>query len=536
MTSSKNTKRALLASILSVVLCTAMLIGSTFAWFTDSVTNTGNRIVAGNLKVDLVMDKTGNGNYESIANSEGDIFNEANVVQNSNKTLWEPGKTQIVYLGVQNKGNLALKYNILLNVRDNGLVGALEYAVLDGKKAEDFATVTNWEDLTAMADEQTGDIKAGTMTVAPNGCLDEIVNGEENETDYFALAVHMKDKAGNEFQNKDITIDVAVVATQAAAEEDSFGNQYDENAEYDLNNVYIGSTQYDSINAAVEAAENGDTIRLSAGTFHEAVNLQGKSVTLQGAGKGLTVIAGPEDYSSIPEITVTGNAFCMGAYADNNDRGIVTVQSDSTVVLENLTVQGKSESLTNELLWNDYHEFAGILIYDSNVTLNNVEVTGINNDTARKGENGSVRHGTGVLATGSLDGLKNDKEYTLTVNGGSFSDNVDSSFLLMNYNYKVNILGAEIVGGANSKQTSWHFGIRSAAAYLNVKGCTFRGFDANSCGNTTGALSSAWVNGGNADTFEADNTFENYSAAGWLDYGGLGALRHNEYASQYPHA
>ena len=49
MTSSKNTKRALLASVLSVALCCAMLIGSTFAWFTDSVTNTGNRIQAGNL-------------------------------------------------------------------------------------------------------------------------------------------------------------------------------------------------------------------------------------------------------------------------------------------------------------------------------------------------------------------------------------------------------------------------------------------------------------------------------------------------------
>lgn len=91
MTSSKNTKRALLASVLSVVLCAAMLVGSTFAWFTDSVTSAGNRIVAGNLEIDLIMDKEGTGTYTSIADGEGDIFKEATVAQNSNATLWEPG-------------------------------------------------------------------------------------------------------------------------------------------------------------------------------------------------------------------------------------------------------------------------------------------------------------------------------------------------------------------------------------------------------------------------------------------------------------
>ena len=233
MTSSKNTKRALLASVLSVVLCCAMLIGSTFAWFTDSVTNTGNRIQAGKLEIDLLMDKTENGSYTSIADGKGDIFDEAGMAQNSNETLWEPGKTQIVYLGVQNKGSLALKYNILLDVTDNGLAGALEYAVLDGAQASDLASVTDWEALKAMEGAQTGDIAAGRTTAAPNGCLDEIANGTEDETDYFALAVHMKEDAGNEYQGKDITIDVTVVAIQATAEEDGFGNdQYDKDAEY----------------------------------------------------------------------------------------------------------------------------------------------------------------------------------------------------------------------------------------------------------------------------------------------------------------
>lgn len=263
MTSSKNTKRALLVSVLSVALCCAMLIGTTFAWFTDSVTNTGNRIQAGNLEIDLLMDKKEDGTYTSIAGGEGDIFNEAQIAQNSNKTLWEPGKTQIVYLGVQNKGSLALKYNILLDVTDNGLAGALEYAVLDGAQADDLAGVTDWEDLKAMKGAQTGDIKAGRTTAAPNGCLDEIANGTKDETDYFALAVHMKEDAGNEYQGKDITIDVTVVATQATAEEDGFGDdQYDANAGTDefkqgvtISGIAGVAESYDTIQDAYEAVK-----------------------------------------------------------------------------------------------------------------------------------------------------------------------------------------------------------------------------------------------------------------------------------------
>ena len=266
MTSSKNTKRALLASVLSVVLCCAMLIGSTFAWFTDSVTNTGNRIQAGNLEIDLLMDKEGTGNYTSIAGGKGDIFGEAGMAQNSNETLWEPGKTQIVYLGVQNRGNLALKYNILLDVTDNGLAGALEYAVLDGAKAEDLAGVKDWETLKAMEGAQTGDIAAGRTTAAPNGCLDEIVNGTKDETDYFALAVHMKKDAGNEYQGKDITIDVTVVATQATAEEDGFGNdQYDANAHPDA--VFGASILENLKNADVTEVVAGENIDMSDSTF-----------------------------------------------------------------------------------------------------------------------------------------------------------------------------------------------------------------------------------------------------------------------------
>ena len=74
MTNKKTTKRALLSSVLSLVICFTMLIGTTFAWFTDSVTSTGNIIQAGTLKIDLLV-KDDAGKYQSIKDSKAAIFN-----------------------------------------------------------------------------------------------------------------------------------------------------------------------------------------------------------------------------------------------------------------------------------------------------------------------------------------------------------------------------------------------------------------------------------------------------------------------------
>ena len=105
MTSSKHTKRALLASVLSVALCAAMLVGSTFAWFTDSVTSAGNIIKSGTLEVTMEWAK----GTEDPASatwkdaSEGAIFHY---------DLWEPGYTEVRHVKISNIGNLALKYEV----------------------------------------------------------------------------------------------------------------------------------------------------------------------------------------------------------------------------------------------------------------------------------------------------------------------------------------------------------------------------------------------------------------------------------------
>ena len=234
MNTKKATKRALLTSIMALVMCVVMLVGTTFAWFTDTASTAVNKIQAGNLDIQLLM-RGASGAYENIGDSHQVIFGDANslVAQNNNQdTLWEPGKTQVAYLAVRNAGNLALKYNILLNVEDGGLIGALDYVIVpQGTKFGDDVcreNVASWDAVKADAAKLT----AGTFTAAPNGCLDEIAHDKTktNETEYFALVVHMDENAGNTYMNKSVTIDMKVVATQAAAEFDSFDNTYDAGA------------------------------------------------------------------------------------------------------------------------------------------------------------------------------------------------------------------------------------------------------------------------------------------------------------------
>ena len=123
---SKATKVALITSLTSLALCFTMLTGTTLAWFVDRVESKNNRIEAGNLEVDLVMLK--NGEYVSIANGSGDLFAEA---EGTDSATWYPGATKTIYLGIRNKGSLALKYEATIDVGNGGLLGVLDYTVID---------------------------------------------------------------------------------------------------------------------------------------------------------------------------------------------------------------------------------------------------------------------------------------------------------------------------------------------------------------------------------------------------------------------
>ena len=227
MNNTKTTKRALLTSAFSMIICVAMLIGTTFAWFTDSASTAVNKIQAGTLDVQLLM--YDGSNYVDISDNTRAIFGSGSLAQNNNaQTLWEPGKTQVAYLAIKNNGNLALKYKVALDVTNvnNNLYEVMEYAITPD--ATNTNPVTDWT--------SGSSVNVGTQFVANDVSL------AVGATHYFALSVHMKEEAGNDYQGGMVNFDLTVLATQYTSEADSFDDQYDKDAEYDDPRLWDGET------------------------------------------------------------------------------------------------------------------------------------------------------------------------------------------------------------------------------------------------------------------------------------------------------
>ena len=217
MTKSKKSKKALFSSLLAMMLCFAMLVGTTFAWFTDSVTAGSNRIIAGNLSIDLLIKTKGDADYVSVKTDSTKAAFDYD--------LWEPGYTEVANAKVKNTGNLALKYT--MRIVANGQVSALA----------DVIDVYYASSEVAVADRTlTGLTRLGTLAEvlgnAQYNIDDNLLAGEE---DFATIALHMQETAGNEYQGLSIGTNFAfqILATQYTYEADSFDNQYDALAEYE---------------------------------------------------------------------------------------------------------------------------------------------------------------------------------------------------------------------------------------------------------------------------------------------------------------
>ena len=223
MSNKKATKRALLTSILAICLCLVMLIGSTFAWFTDTASTGVNKIQSGTLKVGLQYKNSTQASYT-------DVTEQTNVFKTD--TLWEPGHVEYAVLKISNEGNLALRYNLGVYVaqetgsknidgKDFLLSSYLQYAVVSGDKSN-----LDRDNLVAAAG-------TGTVLNTTYSKEDTIVSGAAAQE--VTLIVWMPSTVGNEanYQGETapvVNLGIAVNATQAPHEYDSFGNDYDAGA------------------------------------------------------------------------------------------------------------------------------------------------------------------------------------------------------------------------------------------------------------------------------------------------------------------
>ena len=165
MNNTKTTKRALLSSVMAMLICITMLIGTTFAWFTDSASTAVNKIQAGKLDVQLLDENNNSLEGHTLAWQKA-------AGHESDEVLWEPGCTyNLQSFKIKNNGNLALKYKIAISGIDGDaeLLDAIDFTVTGVDGVATAAALNGFE----------GKLAANSMT------------------DAITISGHMKESAGN---------------------------------------------------------------------------------------------------------------------------------------------------------------------------------------------------------------------------------------------------------------------------------------------------------------------------------------------------
>ena len=245
----KTQKNKLLLSAISLFLCFAMLIGTTYAWFTDSVTSEGNIIQTGNLQVGMQWSNT-------LLTADSNEWNDVNgAIFTYNN--WEPGYTDVKYVKITNNGSLNLKWK--LNIEAEAQVSALA----------DIIDVYYVNPVTVSISSLDGLTSAGKLTKV----LEEKVNSTgaltPEQSTILAIAFHMPEDAGNEYQNLSLCdggFSINLIATQETGESDSFGDNYDIGADWGEDTVsFSASSVINSADLVYGALSTGITLGTDSG-------------------------------------------------------------------------------------------------------------------------------------------------------------------------------------------------------------------------------------------------------------------------------
>ena len=317
MKTRNSTKSKLLSSVIALVLCVSMLIGATFAWFTDTASTGVNKIQAGNLDIQLLAENDTSLEGKTLSWQKADGHTGESV-------LWEPGCTYFTDgFRIKNAGDLNLKFKIAVNGITGGdatLLNAIDF----------YLTTTKSNDLSSTGAIPLNSFTSGEFKLAPGkfwkGTTDSNDTGSTPTTIY--LAGHMKEDAGNEYQGLSIDgIGITVYATQMEAEFDSFNNSYDHDADYIERHATI-------MNDA-----NGQTITLEAGKTYTVGNA---TVTVEANG----------------DISYTNNGNAQTVTIETNG-GTLTVDAP----LDTVNHYGEANFVNvTAVAGNSYHEFGKVAV------------------------------------------------------------------------------------------------------------------------------------------------------------------------------
>ena len=422
MTNRKSTKRALLGSVVAMVLCLAMLVGATFAWFTDTASTGVNKIQAGNLDVQLV-DENGN----SLEGKTLEFKKAANAAEGE-AVLWEPGCTyELPAVYVKNNGNLALKYKVTIT----GINGSAK-----------LNDLIHW-----------------TINDADLSADHSLAAGATSEA--LTIKGHMKESAGNEYMNESIDgIAITVAATQDTVENDSLGNTYDKDAKYP---IVAMDTLQELINNATEPV----SAKLEGNIAGSLTVPQGKEVTLDLNGFTLTggdshailnhgtlcikdssgngkIVASKANTSALRNAAVCvidGGTFTRAAGVDNKWH---TVENFGTMTFNGgkvIAEDGQSFAIVNGWNYIDPGE------QKATMTINNIEMKAGPNGL-KNCAGGTLTMNGGTLHCTGYWGLSNDSTGVATINGGKIIS--DKYVAISNGGAKMEINGGTFTGPQGS--------------------------------------------------------------------------------------
>lgn len=293
MTNSKTTKRALFSSVVALLLCFTMLLGTTFAWFTDSAVSGNNIIKTGNLDMKLSWRPYGADHAEEWAEVT------ENTVLFGKDALYEPGYTEAVWLKVENLGSLAFRYDLAINVANEkqGTNKAGEKFCLSDHLEVKYMTTTSTdmesdyyttrESLDSFAFGAAANSGVASLSddiaVIKNGVAfsaSDATNGAYSSA-YVLVVISMPTTVGNEANHNgsdipQIDFSLTALATQLAYEGDGFGTDYDKDATYeDVSSVVTNEADF------LAALAEGGNIKLGANISLEGdTTVVSKSATI----------------------------------------------------------------------------------------------------------------------------------------------------------------------------------------------------------------------------------------------------------------
>ena len=439
MTNSKSTKRALVTSALAILMCVAMLIGTTFAWFTDTASTGVNKIQAGNLDIELQM-KNNDGNRVNAEGKKLPFLVEGKIPAEGTQILWEPGCTYYVpEVRVLNKGKLAVKFEYV-----NKLLG------VTGKLAEVLEPVFK-----TPTDTDGTDINIESEVLKP---------GEASPA--WSFGYHMLETAGNEYQNATATgMCLTVVATQATYEKDSIDDQYDKDAKYpilvttgdELQDIVSNATAPVNIVLANSITTNNFVIpagkdvtldlngfMLTGGDSHAILN-RGVLCIKDSSGDG-KIVASKANTSALRNgdgavCVIDGGTFTR---ADGEDNKWHTVENFGTMTFNGgkvIAEDGQSFAIVNGWNYIDPGE------QKATMTINNIDMkagpNGLKNCTG-----GILTMNGGTLHCTGFWGLSNDSTGVATINGGKITS--DGYVAISNGGAKMEINGGTFTGPQGS--------------------------------------------------------------------------------------